>query len=39
VDDKMNIKVMTFNIHHGQGSDKILDLNRIIKVISKSEAV
>ncbi len=29
---------MTFNIHHGRGIDKKLDLNRISQVISKSKA-
>lgn len=32
------IKVMTFNIHHGKGTDRKLDLNRIIEVISGSGA-
>ncbi|HZH62129.1 MAG TPA: endonuclease/exonuclease/phosphatase family protein [Metabacillus sp.] len=34
----MEIKVMTFNIHHGVGIDKKLDLNRIAKVIEDSDA-
>ncbi|MGM0904688.1 MAG: endonuclease/exonuclease/phosphatase family protein [Bacillota bacterium] len=34
----MNIKVMTYNIHHGKGMDKQVDLKRIAKVISNSEA-
>lgn len=29
---------MTYNIHHGKGIDKKLDLNRIVNVISKSNA-
>lgn len=29
---------MTFNIHHGRGTDKQIDLNRIAKVIEKSNA-
>jgi endonuclease/exonuclease/phosphatase family metal-dependent hydrolase len=34
----MDIKVMTYNIHHGKGMDKKVDLNRIAKVISASKA-
>ncbi|MGG3573288.1 endonuclease/exonuclease/phosphatase family protein [Bacillus gobiensis] len=34
----MDIKVMTFNIHHGKGTDKKVDLNRIAKIISGSKA-
>ncbi|WP_353050047.1 endonuclease/exonuclease/phosphatase family protein [Bacillus sp. ISL-39] len=34
----MKIKVMTYNIHHGKGMDKKVDLNRIADVISKSGA-
>lgn len=29
---------MTFNIHHGRGSDKVVDIDRIAKVINKSDA-
>ncbi|MFC0271418.1 endonuclease/exonuclease/phosphatase family protein [Metabacillus herbersteinensis] len=34
----MEIKVMTFNIHHGRGVDKQVDLYRIAEVIEKSKA-
>ncbi|RBW68491.1 endonuclease/exonuclease/phosphatase family protein [Bacillus taeanensis] len=34
----MEIKVMTYNIHHGKGIDKQLDLDRIAEVIEKSNA-
>ncbi|MFO6495726.1 MULTISPECIES: endonuclease/exonuclease/phosphatase family protein [Bacillus] len=34
----MNITIMTFNIHHGKGSDKRLDLERIAQVIAESDA-
>ncbi|WP_163536427.1 endonuclease/exonuclease/phosphatase family protein [Gracilibacillus sp. YIM 98692] len=34
----MYIKIMTYNIHHGEGIDKKLDLNRISDVITKSNA-
>ncbi|MGP7815917.1 endonuclease/exonuclease/phosphatase family protein [Niallia sp. 01092] len=34
----MEIRVMTFNIHHGKGMDKQLNLNRIAEVIENSEA-
>ncbi|SEN29404.1 endonuclease/exonuclease/phosphatase family protein [Lihuaxuella thermophila] len=34
----MKIKVMTFNIHHGRGTDGKLDLNRIAQVVKDSEA-
>ncbi|WP_242281026.1 endonuclease/exonuclease/phosphatase family protein [Bacillus cereus group sp. BfR-BA-01347] len=34
----MQIKVMTYNIHHGRGIDKQVDLYRIAEVIKKSEA-
>ncbi|WP_233269464.1 endonuclease/exonuclease/phosphatase family protein [Alteribacillus sp. YIM 98480] len=33
----MEIKVMTYNIHHGKGMDKQMDLNRIAEVIQKSD--
>lgn len=33
-----NIKVMSYNIHHGEGSDTILDLKRIGDVIKQSGA-
>jgi endonuclease/exonuclease/phosphatase family metal-dependent hydrolase len=33
----MEIKVMTFNIHHGKGIDKQADLSRIAEVIEKSD--
>ncbi|GAB7386607.1 endonuclease/exonuclease/phosphatase family protein [Bacillaceae bacterium] len=32
------LKVLTFNIHHGEGTDKRLDLERIAAVIEESEA-
>jgi len=32
------IRVMTYNIHHGQGTDGRLDLNRIADVLIRSEA-
>ena len=32
----MEIKVMTFNIHHGKGTDKKVNLNRIAEVIRRS---
>ncbi len=31
-------KVMTFNIHHGTGTDSVYDINRISTVIADSEA-
>jgi endonuclease/exonuclease/phosphatase family metal-dependent hydrolase len=34
----LEIKVMTFNIHHGKGLDLKVDLNRIAEVIEKSNA-
>ncbi|KAB2495580.1 endonuclease/exonuclease/phosphatase family protein [Priestia endophytica] len=34
----MCIKVLTFNIHHGRGKDKKLDLQRISNVIRKTDA-
>ena len=34
----MQIKTMTFNIHHGRGIDGKLNLRRIAKVIKESEA-
>ncbi|MFC4766711.1 endonuclease/exonuclease/phosphatase family protein [Effusibacillus consociatus] len=34
----MKLNVMTFNIHHGRGTDGQLDLNRIIQVLKESEA-
>lgn len=33
----LEIKVMTFNIHHGRGIDKQVDLHRIAKVIEDSD--
>lgn len=33
-----NLKVLTYNIHHGEGTDGKLDLERIAKVIRDSEA-
>ncbi|MEC5425962.1 endonuclease/exonuclease/phosphatase family protein [Virgibacillus sp. C22-A2] len=34
----MEIKVMTYNIHHGKGMDKKVDLYRIAEIIEKSDA-
>jgi endonuclease/exonuclease/phosphatase family metal-dependent hydrolase len=34
----LEIKVMTFNIHHGKGTDSKVDLYRIAEVIEKSDA-
>lgn len=34
----VKIRVMNYNIHHGKGKDKQLDLNRITEVINASEA-
>ncbi|MFD1039612.1 endonuclease/exonuclease/phosphatase family protein [Virgibacillus byunsanensis] len=34
----MDLKVMTYNIHHGKGTDQRIDLNRIAEVIKKSDA-
>ncbi|WP_253907668.1 endonuclease/exonuclease/phosphatase family protein [Bacillus sp. WMMC1349] len=34
----MKITIMTFNIHHGKGIDKRLDLERIADIIAKSDA-
>lgn len=34
----MGIKVLTFNIHHGKGLDKKLDLKRISQIIKASNA-
>lgn len=34
----MNLKLLTFNIHHGKGIDKKLDLDRIIRIISNANA-
>ena len=28
-------RVMTYNIHHGEGTDSILDIKRIAQVINK----
>ena len=28
-------RVMTYNIHHGEGTDNIIDIKRIAKVINK----
>ena len=35
---KRSIRVMTFNIHHGEGVDGKIDLNRIAKVILSQKA-
>lgn len=32
------VRVMTYNIHHGEGSDGKFDLNRIAKVINEADA-
>jgi len=34
----VDIKVMTFNIHHGKGMDKRIDLARVAEVIDQSDA-
>lgn len=34
----MEIKILTYNIHHGRGIDRKLDLNRIAEVIKESDA-
>ncbi|WP_243354574.1 endonuclease/exonuclease/phosphatase family protein [Bacillus litorisediminis] len=34
----MEVNVMSYNIHHGKGIDRKLDLNRIAEVINKSNA-
>lgn len=34
----MNLSIMTFNIHHGKGSDRRLDLQRIADLIAESGA-
>ncbi|MBO1579116.1 endonuclease/exonuclease/phosphatase family protein [Bacillus sp. XF8] len=36
--NKTDIKVMSYNIHHGEGTDAILDLKRIAEVIKQSDA-
>jgi endonuclease/exonuclease/phosphatase family metal-dependent hydrolase len=37
-DATLDITVMTFNIHHGEGTDKAIDLNRIAAVIQRASA-
>ncbi|WP_257349705.1 endonuclease/exonuclease/phosphatase family protein [Pseudalkalibacillus decolorationis] len=34
----MDLKILTFNIHHGKGMDKKLDLKRISQIIDESNA-
>ncbi|WP_237088696.1 endonuclease/exonuclease/phosphatase family protein [Paenibacillus larvae] len=34
----MEFRVVTFNIHHGRGTDRKLNLDRIAQVIEKSQA-
>jgi len=34
----LRLKVMTFNIHHGQGMDGVIDLDRIASEIRKADA-
>ncbi|MEI6056983.1 MAG: endonuclease/exonuclease/phosphatase family protein [Lentisphaerota bacterium] len=34
--EKPQIKVMTFNIHHAEGMDKVVDLARIAEIINKT---
>ncbi|WP_221566831.1 endonuclease/exonuclease/phosphatase family protein [Alkalihalobacillus sp. TS-13] len=34
----MELKIMTYNIRHGKGTDKKLDIHRIIKVLMDSDA-
>jgi endonuclease/exonuclease/phosphatase family metal-dependent hydrolase len=36
--NETDIKVMAYNIHHGEGTDAILDLKRIATVIKESDA-
>ncbi len=36
--NEVGIKVMSYNIHHGEGTDAILDLKRIAEVIKQSDA-
>ncbi|MEH6939996.1 endonuclease/exonuclease/phosphatase family protein [Bacillus sp. JJ664] len=36
--NETEIKVMSYNIHHGEGTDTNLDLQRIAKVIKQSDA-
>ncbi|KKI92544.1 endonuclease/exonuclease/phosphatase [Bacillus sp. SA1-12] len=35
-DNSVNVKVMSFNIHHAEGIDGVLDLERIAKIIEES---
>ena len=36
--EKVQVKVMSYNIHHAVGEDNVLDLERIAKVIEDSDA-
>jgi endonuclease/exonuclease/phosphatase family metal-dependent hydrolase len=36
--ESVKVKVMSYNIHHGEGEDGVLDLERIAKVIEESNA-
>ncbi|PUB10809.1 endonuclease/exonuclease/phosphatase family metal-dependent hydrolase [Paenisporosarcina sp. OV554] len=36
--ESVDVKVMSYNIHHGEGTDRVLDLERIAQVIENSEA-
>lgn len=35
LEKKFTFRIMTYNIHHGEGLDEIVDLNRIAEVIKK----
>ncbi|WP_054028798.1 endonuclease/exonuclease/phosphatase family protein [Bacillus sp. FJAT-28004] len=35
---KVNVQVMSYNIHHGEGEDGVLDLQRVAEVIKRSGA-
>lgn len=37
VDEPIRLRVMSYNIHHGEGTDKKLDLERIARVIKSVE--
>ncbi|MFC5649973.1 endonuclease/exonuclease/phosphatase family protein [Paenibacillus solisilvae] len=37
-DKEMGIKIMSYNIHHAEGKDGVLDLQRIADIIAKSGA-
>ena len=35
---KIDVKVMSYNIHHAVGKDGVLDLERIAKVVEDADA-